>query len=229
MARGYKDYRRITVVEDPEGKFAVHGRTKLYDDFEDTPLKWRTFANDEHSEGRTADAAYNGSFGIEFCCRKTGALLAQNQQFRQIPFGERRTAELSLYWAMISASDDSNFAFWIEHSEDGLLQGGGIRYHVSNALPLTGRWQYYSTGVWHNLTGNNRLALNNWHEIVVACDFITGLYLYARSNGVTFPIGGQLVGTAGTVNDYDTVRLIVEDDAGANVCMRVDDVLSKEL
>lgn len=228
MARGYKDYRQVVAIEEPEGKFSVHHTTQLYDDFEDTPLKWNRHPLSVGAAARIAGAAYNGAFGLEICTQKPGAVAVYNWQFKIIPFGERRTIELSAYWRMTAASDDSDFEFWVHHYEDPTVYDGAIRFHVHTGAAFNGIFQLYTAGAWQDLTGNMILSGSAWHEIMLACDFATGRYLYARLNGIGFRICGIPLNQAGTGVYYDVVDLIVRDNAGASVCMHVDDVLAKE-
>lgn len=200
----------------------------MYDDFEDAPLKWLTIAGSIGAAARIAGAAYNGAFGFEICTQKPGAVAVYNRQARIIPFGERRAIELSAYWKMASASDDSDFEFWMHHFEDPLVYDGAIRMHVSSGVGCDGRLQIYTAGAWQDLTDTMNTTCGAWYEIVLGCDFATGRYLYARWNGIVFPICDVALNQANTDTYYDIIELIVRDNAGANVCMHVDDVLAKE-
>jgi len=229
MARGYKDYRQVTTAEEPEGKFSVHGTTKMFDDFEDTPLKWRQPPASTGDSIRTADAAYNGSFGMETCTQQVGGVDKYNYMYRYPPSGERRSFELSTYWRTPEQSDISDFAFTLGEVIPTSRQLAQIRY-VHDVPGNVHEWQIYTGGAWFPLPGSEELELLRWHELVLACDFASGTFLYARSDRLVFPICDLPLHPTGVGAPAYTYCVIGPyDRAGALTCMHVDDVLVKEL
>lgn len=229
MARGYKDYRRITVIEDPEGKFAVHGRTKLYDDFEDLPLKWLPINNDLHSEERTIEAAYNGSYGLKICAEKTGAPRAYNYLFTYPPLGERQSAEISIYWRSENYSNDTSYIVAIGHRTPATDLFAQIRY-LHDVAGGVYEWQVLTPTGYTSIEGSERINQNHWHELVLACNFLTGRYLYLRADRLVFNLGHIELPDDGMPSPaYMYAVLGVTDDAGAETCMHVDDVWIREL
>jgi hypothetical protein len=229
VARGYKDYRQVTTAEEPEGKASVHNTTRLYDDFEDTPLKWTAHHIDACSERRVAEAAYNGSFGLEICAQRTVSPYGQNLLERYTPLGERRTMELSTYWRCSSDPIHAVFEFMIQHWEGIQELRAGIRYVHDTLTPLY-RWELNTLAGWIPLVGSERPFTGTWHEIVLTCDFTSGRYLYARSNHHVFPIcGEQLLAIGAAIGERNRVGLQIQEYNGDTVCLHADDVLLKEL
>jgi len=229
MARGYKDYRRITVNEDAEGKFGVHGTTKLYDDFEDLPLKWWSNNNDLHSEDRTIEAAYNGSFGMKICAEQTGVPRAYNHMYAYPPLGERQSAEMSVYWRSENYSNDASYIFGMGQRTPTTDLFAQIRYH-HDAVGGVYEWQVFTAGGYASIPGSERIWPDHWHEIMLACDFLTGRYLYLKADRLVFNLGHLTLPDGGMPSPaYFYAVLGVEDRAAAETCMHVDDVWIREL
>lgn len=229
MARGYKDYRQVVAAEEPEGKFSVHGTTRMYDDFEDTPLKWHQELGSRGSTIRTPDAAYNGSFGMKICTQKEAAADRFNWMYRFPPSGERRTGELAIYWKSPEHSDISEFIFGLGETTPATDYAAQIRY-VNDVPGGVHEWQLLVPGGYTTLATSEEIELPNWHEIVLACDFASGRYLYARADRLVFPICSTPIWSSGlgsTTFNYCFIGLYDRD--GALTCMYVDDVLLKEL
>jgi hypothetical protein len=229
MAHGHKDYRRITVAEDPEGKFAVHRRTKLYDDFEDLPMKWWSNNNDLHSEDRLIEAAYNGSFGLKICAEQTGAPRAYNHMYAYPPLGERQSAEISLYWRSENYSNNVRYVFGIAQRTPTTDLFAQIAY-IHDVAAGVYEWQIFMAGGYASIPESERIFQDHWHELTFACDFATGRYLYARADRLVFPLGHiALPDGGGPTPAYMYAVVGVEDHAAAETCMHVDDIWVREL
>lgn len=229
MPRGYKDYRQVTAAEEPEGKFSVHGTTRMYDDFEDTPLKWTGHHTGACSEARLATAAYNGSFGLNICAQKTIGAYGENLVERYTPLGERRTMELATYWRYPTEPTNAYYEFRIQHFEGAQEQHAAIRYIYDGGV-ISPRWDLHTTAGWIPLTGSENPTPNAEHEIIIACDFASGMYLYARSNHHVFEICNEpLYTVGGAPGERNRVAIVVHEINGDVVCLDIDDVLLKEL
>lgn len=229
MARGYKDYRQVIAAEEPEGKFSVHGTTRMYDDFENTPLKWSPHHAGACSEARAAAAAYNGSFGLEICAQKTIGAYGENLLERYTPLGERRTMELATYWRFPEFPINAYYEFRIQHWEENIELHAAIRY-IFDAAPISPRWEINTPVGWITIAGDSEPDEAAWHEIVLACDFASSRYLYARSNHHVFDICSEQLYEVGlATEERNRVGLIVHEENGDSVCMHVDDVVLKEL
>lgn len=201
----------------------------MYDDFEDAPLKWTPSPVSTGVANRIAGAACNGSFGLEICAQKVGAIPGNNQTRKHTPLGERKTLELAVYWRVPTTPVNAVFTFMIRQWIGIREARAAIRYVYNPAIP-TVEWQLYAAGIWTPLAGSELPNFGAWHEIVIAADFATERYMYARSNSTVFPIceqeTGRIVAAAGEEN---RVEIRVEEYNTDLVCMHVDDVLLKEL
>lgn len=229
MARGYKDYRQVTTTEEPEGIYSVHGRIKLYDDFENSPIKWGFTNSMHHDEGRLADAAYNGSFGMRMCCEKDPTEgEGTNEALRYIPMGERRELAASLLWRRRADTTDLRLDFWMQYNIGTHEYAAGIRYDVN----APNQWRYYDSTGWHDIQRAIQvLDEDTWNALTFAANLTTNEYMYVTSNEQTWPICGIPIAHTHPVApaDYTAAIITIRETGEVNACVDFDDVLIREL
>jgi len=206
----------------------MHGKIRLHDDLEDTPLKWTTTVASTGTVLRQAAAAYNGSFGLQLAI--TAALppaVESAEGYRTLPLGQGDRAALEFFWRCADFTEMSfmiiRFRFW-----DGTnFHNASIEY-----LATSHEWLYYSELLgWQQIPNGRQVLRNNaWNEFILAADYRNDRYIHLISNNTKYDLtpytlnhGGNLEGTR------SEIQMQIHSNSG-NLCTTdFDDIVAKEL
>lgn len=228
MARGRKDYEKAVIAVESEGFQNPHGRILMYDDFEDTPLKWVGSGLGMHSETRQARAAYNGSFGLELDITSTAPPIPHYAiAERLIPIDITKRVLIELFWR---ANDFANMVDFqvLVHWWDGTDRHEmGIMYN-----PAAGTWYYTNNaGAVTILPGSYQVLYNGaWNELTMSADFATDEYIMFKSNNIEVNMSGiECWSPADPIGSHAMIRIAAYNDSVNQLIVSVDDVVVREL
>jgi len=228
MARGRHDYEKSVVAVEMEGLKPAHGRTLMFDDFEDTPLKWTPLSACTYSLTRQAAAAYNGSFGMQILSARVGAAVpCSAQAIRQVPLGVEERAQYEMYWKIGDQSLAANLNFGVVW-HDELQQHYALIRYVPAVPPGLGWWQIWD-GAWNNLL-QQRIMDGAWNEFSLRCDFGTDRYIDLTLNNRETNISNWNIEVGGVPTGSHLFAYVqVDPNSVAAVTTQYDDILIREV
>lgn len=221
MARGRKDYEKTVVSVEAEGFANPHGRILLYDDFEDTPLKWLTGGVGTHFETRQNAAAYNGSYGLQLDTTDTATA------YRLIPIDITERLLLELFW-------QAELLARLVYLEISMRFYDGNRYHYSaiNYDRAAGTWDYWdAAGNWTLIPGAAQTFYDAaWNELTLSVDFSTDRYVIFKSNNIEINMSELICrNTFSGLGAHAEIWISAFADGVNRLIINADDVVVREL
>jgi len=228
MARGRHDYEKQVIAVEIEGLKPAHGRTLLFDDFEDVPLKWAGAGTCGGTALRTAAAAYNGSFGLEMATQRAApGVPCFYQATRAGPLGVEERIELEAYWKVDDLTLTETIRFGATFHDGILAHYSGVQY-----VPATTWWQAWigpAPGAWANVV-QQTLRSDAWHELSLRCDYGTDLYTVMVSDNIEANISTLPIQTGGLPVGSELVpALTLEPNSTTTIHAYYDDILIREV
>lgn len=228
MARGRKDYEKAVIAVESEGFQNPHGRILMYDDFEDTPLKWDVTGNGINYETRQARAAYNGSYGLELDLTSDAPPTAQYAAAeRNIPIDITERLLTELFWR----ANDLNALYELyirlqlftgaEYTTAWIGYVGGAQY-----------WEYYNqAGGWAPIPNANQTFYDEaWNELTLSVDFSNNEYIIFKSNNLEVNMSGIPCRIQGSpAGAHANIRSWIINETSDRLITSIDDVIVREL
>lgn len=228
MARGRKDYEQAVVAVESEGSVNPHGRILMYDDFEDTPLKWRTIGSGTHFETRQAAAAYNGGFGLRLdLTAAVPGVPDLSRVFRYIPIDVTKRLLLELFWRVHDLGRLQYLRIYMIFYDGNRRHYTQIRYDR-----VAGAWEYWTDGgAWALIPGAAQTFYNrSWNELSLSADFATDEHVIFKSNNLEVNMGGLLCqNTFSGFGAHAEIWISVNNDTANQLLVDIDDVVVREL
>jgi len=221
MARGRKDYEKAVVSVESEGFANPHGRILMYDDFEDTPLKWQTGGMGTHFETRQPTAAYNGSYGLQLDTTQAAA------SYSLIPIDVTERLLLEFFWQPELIARLTYFEVSIR-----FFDGNRRHYTAINYDRIAGTWDYWNTvGGWTLIPGAAQSFYDAaWNELTLSADFTTDEYIIFKSNNLEINMGGiACQNIFSGLGAHAEIWISAFADCLYQLIVNVDDVVIREL
>lgn len=228
MARGRHDYEKSVISVESEGFQNPHGRILMYDDFEDTPLKWTTLGTGTWFISRQARAAYNRSYGLELDITSDappGSRYAQANRY--IPMDVTERILLEMFWRANDLTALERLSIELYRRTGTQLHYGSVRYNG-----IAEYWEYRPVGgIPQYLPGSDqRFTDEAWNELTLAMDFSTAGYITFKSNNMEINMGGTACQTTGNLlPPYMQTTITAATTTGDQLLVDVDDVVVREL
>lgn len=228
MARGRHDYEKAVIVVESEGFANPHGRILMYDDFEDTPLKWLTSGTMTHSETRQHPAAYSGSFGLRLDVTPTAIpWVGVTTARRLIPCDVTKRILSEIFWRTSVETQTTAFDMQLEYYDGVRLHTAAIRY----ATVGPGWFYLDDAGIWVQMAGmHQRVEDNAWNELMFSVDFTTDEYITSKSNNLERNMGGiACQNVASGLGSHLACQIQLSTVTNQNTLADIDDVVIREL